>query len=112
MHSIFVEPDSSEPVYKGKPCLVEGLAFDDGTGIKKVEISMDNGKTWTETQLNPVLGKYSWRRWKYTWTPAAAGICHLCVRATDNNNKTQSDKQWNRSGYARGFIEHLDVNVN
>jgi len=112
LHSIFVEPDTSEQVFANKPCLVEGLAFDDGTGIKKVELSFNNGKTWTDAILNPELGKYSWRRWKYTWTPKETGIYRLCVRATDNNGKTQPTRQWNRSGYARGFIEHLDVNVN
>ena len=112
LHSIFVEPDTSERVSANKKCVVEGLAFDDGTGIKQVEVSFDNGKTWTNTTLNPELGKYSWRRWKYDWTPTSKGMYHLCVRATDNNGHTQTDKQWNRSGYARGFIEHLDVNVN
>ena len=112
LHSIFVEPDSSEPVSVNKQCLVEGLVFNDGTGIKKVELSFDNGTTWTETQLNPELGKYSWRRWKFNWTPKARGLYHLKARATDNNGHTQPDEQWNRSGYARGFIERLDVNVN
>ena len=112
LHSIFVEPDTTEPVTVNKECFVEGLAFDDGTGIKKVELSFDNGKTWQNTNLNTELGKYSWRRWKYEWTPKTKGTYHLCVRATDNNGHIQTDKQWNRSGYARGFIEHLDVNVN
>lgn len=112
MHSIFVEPEAKDPVSVNKQCLVEGLAFDDGTGIKKVELSLDDGKTWVETKLNPDLGKYSWRRWKYDWTPVTTGTYHLCVRASDVNGRTQTDKQWNRSGYARGFVEHLDVNVN
>jgi len=112
LHSIFVEPDTSEQVIANKECLVEGLAFNDGTGIKKVELSFDNGATWTDATLNPELGKYSWRRWKYEWTPKSKGIYHLQVRATDNNGHTQPDKQWNRGGYARGFIEKLDVNVN
>ncbi len=111
MHSIFVEPDTSETVAAHKPCLVEGLAFNDGTGIKKVELSFDDGKTWVDAPLNPELGKYSWRRWKYTWTPETKGQYHLKVRATDNAGHMQTDKQWNRSGYARGFIEMLDVNV-
>ena len=112
LHSIFVEPDASEPVSVNKQCLVEGLAFNDGTGIQKVELSFDDGKTWAETKLNPEIGKYSWRRWKYDWTPATKGIYHLRVRATDNKGQTQPGKQWNRSGYARSFIEHMDVTVN
>ena len=112
LHSIFVEPDTSETVSAHKPCVVEGLAFNDGTGIKKVELSFDDGKTWVEAQLNPEIGKYSWRRWKYTWTPEGSGTYHLKVRATDNKGQTQPDKQWNRSGYARGFMERLEVTVN
>ncbi len=111
LHSIFVEPDADDKVTANKPCLVEGLVFSDGTGIRKVELSFDDGKTWVDTKLNPELGKYSWRRWKYDWTPLVKGVYHLCVRATDQNGHTQPGKQWNRSGYARGFIEHLDVNV-
>ena len=111
LHSIFVEPDTSQTVTANKKCMVEGLAFNDGSGIKKVELSLDGGKTWQETQLNSDLGKYSWRRWKYDWTPQASGSYHLMVRATDDKGNTQTDKQWNRSGYARGFIEQLDVQV-
>lgn len=112
LHSIFVEPEPDQPVVANKPCLVEGLAFNDGTGIQKVELSFDDGKTWVDTKLNPEIGKYSWRRWKYDWTPQKKGIQHLCVKATDIQGHTQPEKQWNRSGYARGFIEHLDVQVN
>jgi sulfite dehydrogenase len=112
LHSIFVAPDTSEQVSVNKPCLVEGLAFNDGSGIQKVELSADGGKTWVETKLNPDLGKYSWRRWKYEWTPSTKGVNHLQIRATDQKGVAQTDKQWNRSGYARGFIEQLDVNVN
>lgn len=112
LHSIFVSPEPGEHVTVGKTCTVEGLAFDDGTGIKKVELSFDDGKTWVETKLNPDLGKYSWRRWKFEWAPANKGDNHIKVRATDNSGHTQVTKQWNRSGYARGFIEQLDVTVN
>ena len=112
LHSIFVAPDQEDKVVAKQHFTVEGLAFDDGTPLQKVELSLDNGKTWVATQLNADLGKYSWRRWKYDWVPPAAGTYHLVVKATDALGNTQPEKQWNRSGYARGFMEHLDVNVN
>ncbi len=112
LHSIFVEPDATQQVEAGKHFTVEGLAFNDGTPINKVELSFDDGSSWTNCQLNPELGKFAWRRWHYDWVPAKKGIYHLCVKATDANGKTQPAQQWNKSGYARGFIEHLDVNVN
>lgn len=112
MHSIFVSPGPDEQIPTGKTCTIEGLAFDDGTGIKKVELSFDDGKTWTDATLNPEIGKYSWRRWKYNWVPKNKGKTQIKVRATDNAGRTQPEKQWNRSGYARGFIEQLSINVN
>ena len=112
LHSIFVEPDTAELLGVDKQCLVEGLAFNDGSGIAKVELSFNDGKTWVETKLNQESGKYSWRRWQYYWTPNAKGIYQLCVRATDKKGQTQTEKQWNRSGYARGFMEHIKVRVN
>jgi hypothetical protein len=111
LHSIFVEPDTSEQVMANKHCTVEGLAYNDGTGIAKVELSFDDGKTWNEAKLNPELGKYSWRRWTYDWLPTVASTYHLRVKATDSKGQSQPDQQWNRSGYARGFVEHLDVMV-
>ncbi len=111
MHSIFVAPEPGDAVSVNKPCPVEGLVFTDGTPVQKVEISADNGKTWAPAKLNPGLGKYSWRRWKYDWVPQATGINHLKVRATDSAGHTQPEQQWNKSGYARGFIEHLEIDV-
>lgn len=111
LHSIFVTPDFRVVQKTGVSCHLEGLAFNDGSGISRVEISADGGKTWQQAALNEPLGKYSWRRWKYEWTPPAAGAYDLAVRATDMAGNTQPEQQWNRSGYARGFIEHIKVTV-
>lgn len=111
LHSIFVAPEDGEMLEAGKTHTIEGLAFDNGTGIAKVDISTDSGRTWTNATLNPVLGKYAWRRWKYNWTPESAGKYQLAVRATDSKGKTQPATQWNRSGYARGFVERITAIV-
>lgn len=112
LHSIFVSPPAgNEPLEKGHACELMGLAFNDGSGLAKVEVSPDGGKTWAVAAMDAELGKYSWRRWRYSWTPPAAGSYDLCVRATDTKGTTQPEKQWNRSGYARGFIEHITVQV-
>lgn len=111
LHSIFVVPDSGARLTVGRPFEMQGLAYNDGTEIKTVEISVDGGASWSAATLNPEISKYSWRRWKYTWTPDKPGTYDLCVRATDIGGHTQPEHQWNRSGYARGFIEHKTVIV-
>ncbi len=111
VRSIFVEPEPDTVIHHNKTALVEGLAFDYGAGIKTVELSLDNGLTWFPVKLDQDLGKYSWRRWRYDWKPEKKGLYHLKVKATNNDGFTQSNKQWNRSGYQRNVIETLDITV-
>ena len=69
--SLFVRPEPEEAVSAGADFEVQGIAMDGGAGIEKVELSTDNGKTWVDTKLDPSLGNYSWRRWRFNWRPAA-----------------------------------------
>jgi sulfite dehydrogenase len=111
VHSIFVTPQPGETLHAAKPCLLAGVANDGGSGVRRVEISNDGGQTWTDAELGADLGKYSWRRWQAKWTPPAKGSYRLVVRATSGSGDTQATAQWNRSGYQRDVIEHLDVTV-
>jgi hypothetical protein len=111
VRSIFVSPEPGSVLKEGVTQEIEGLAFDDGTGITKVELSTDGGKSWKAAQLLPALGKYSWRRWKYNVTPATADNVKLLVKATNAAGETQPPHQWNRSGYMRNEIESLSLKV-
>lgn len=106
VRSFFVLPDNKSSVPAGKPVVLDGIAFDGGSGIKNVEISEDQGKTWKPALLGDDLGVYSFRRWKANWTPAAPGEYQLQVRATNNAGETQpAQHNWNRSGYLRNGVE-------
>lgn len=111
VHSIFVSPASGEQLRVGQSCKLEGVATDGGSGIRRVEVSQDGGKTWSDATLGNDLGKYSWRRWTAEWKPQAKGNYRLMVRATNNSGESQVVSQWNRSGYQRDVIEHVDVVV-
>jgi DMSO/TMAO reductase YedYZ molybdopterin-dependent catalytic subunit len=74
--SLFVTPSKNEKISMASTTNgfdVQGLAMDSGKGMKKVEVSTDGGKTWADARLDKDLGKYSWRRWHYTWQPAKPG---------------------------------------
>ena len=71
----------------------------------------DDGKAWSDATLGTDLGKYSWRLWRAQWTPSAKGSYRLQVRATTDDGQQQVTSQWNRSGYQRDVIEHVDVVV-
>ena len=111
VRSIFVKPEGGEQLRVGKSYEIEGVAMDGGKGIARVEVSTDGGGTWKDAKLERELGKYSWRRWKLNWTPAAPGNARLMARATNNAGQTQTTGQWNRSGYQRNVVEHIDVVV-
>lgn len=110
-HAVFVTPDAGEQVPRGQRVEFSGVASDGGSGIRKVEMSNDGGNVWSDTELGPDLGKYSWRRWHTTWTPAAKGSYRLLARATTIDGQTQVTEQWNRGGYQRDVIEHVEVTV-
>ena len=109
--SLFAFPLDGARVKAGQKAEVNGVAFDGGKGIAKVEVSTDGGKSWADAKLDPEIGKFSFRRWRYGWTPAAAGHQTLMCRATNTAGQTQVTKQWNRSGYARNVIEKVEVTV-
>ena len=111
VHSIFVSPEPGEQLRAGQRYELAGVANDGTSGIRQVEVSKDGGQSWSDATLGPDLGKYSWRLWQAEWTPAAKGTYRLMVRATNNAGETQRTAQWNRSGYQRDVIEHLDVTV-
>ncbi len=90
---------------------LRGIAFDGGSGIKRVEVSTDGGTTWRDAALEQDYGKYSFRRWHAPFD-ARAGASVIAVRATANDGATQPTAQgWNPSGYLRNAIETYKVMV-
>lgn len=108
IRSIFISPEPKTLVDVNEKYEIEGLAFDAGDSIVKVELSVD-GKLWQAARLDPFIGKYAWRRWKYDWVPSTAGTHQLQVKATNAIGETQPVHQWNRSGYMRNEIETLEL---
>jgi len=94
----------------GQRTPLKGIAFDSGAGIKKVEISIDGGRQWSETNLGPDLGRYSFREWSSWLEPTRPGPLALQVRATTNAGESQpTQATWNPAGYARNVIETLNI---
>jgi DMSO/TMAO reductase YedYZ molybdopterin-dependent catalytic subunit len=112
VRSFVVRPAADERVKLGAPYSMEGIAFDGGSGIARVEVSADDGATFQDAQLDPDLGKYSFRRWRMSWTPSAPGPSAIVVRATSVAGELQrKTPQWNRAGYMRNVYERTPVVV-
>ena len=91
---------------------IRGIAFDRGTGIKKVEFSTDGGTTWTDASLGTDYGKYSFRPWETSFSAQAGKTYTLACRATAESGETQTTiPVWNPGGYLRNVIETYEVHV-
>jgi sulfite dehydrogenase len=112
VRSLVVRPEPGARLAVGAPVAMEGIAFDGGSGIARVEVSLDGGTRWQDASLDPDLGRYSFRRWRLAWTPTEPGPATIVVRATSVSGEQQrTTAQWNRAGYMRNVYERTQVVV-
>ena len=111
LRSLFVRPEPGEQIPARQPFEIQGLAFDSGRGIERVEVSTHHGDAWQAARLDPELGQYAWRRWRLRWNPPARGKYQLQVRAFNRAGERQTTRLWNRGGYLRNVIEQTEVEV-
>jgi DMSO/TMAO reductase YedYZ molybdopterin-dependent catalytic subunit len=71
------------------PIEVKGIAFGGDRGISRVELSSDDGQTWSDAEIYYSGGNLAWSLWRAQWTPAAPGAFPLLVRATDGEGDVQ-----------------------
>ena len=93
---------------------IKGVAFDDGSGIKRVEISLDKGKTWQEATLEEELSKYAFRVFKYRIKPMKKGTLIIMAKAINNKGQAQPfahEIAWNHGGYKFNGIDSVTVRV-
>ena len=71
------------------PIEVKGIAFGGDRGISRVEISDDDGETWTDASIHYAGTKLTWALWTYEWRPDGPDDYTLVVRATDGEGAVQ-----------------------
>ena len=77
------------PFQVGETVELRGMAFGGDRGISKVEISTDDGHTWSTAEITKPGTKLSWSLWSFQWTPDEEGDAKVLVRGTDGNGKLQ-----------------------
>ncbi|KAA0022522.1 molybdopterin-dependent oxidoreductase [Antrihabitans cavernicola] len=80
-------PVSSAQVSTGK-VPIAGVAWAQHTGIKAVEVQIDNGN-WVQARLSQEYSTDTWRQWAYDWD-ATPGPHLVRARSTDNTGKVQT----------------------
>ncbi|GAA1900927.1 sulfite oxidase [Streptomyces durmitorensis] len=92
------------------PVELEGRAWSGYGPVTRVEVSADDGRTWTDAEVSPRgPHRWGWQAWHTTWT-AAAGRHTLSVRATDADGHAQPLEQpWNRGGFGNNLVQRVPV---
>ncbi|MGW6153946.1 sulfite oxidase [Streptomyces sp. NPDC055144] len=107
-------------VVRPGPVLLEGRAWSGHGPVTRVDVTTDDGATWSVATLDPADGDpadedpsdghaAAWRHWHAPWT-AAPGTHVLGARATDATGRTQPLTQpWNRGGFANNLVQRIPV---
>lgn len=83
---------------------ISGVAWDRGTGINRVEISLDDGATWWSALLDGELGLHAFRRFSMRIGSVPAGPLRLMSRAASNSGERQAVKTIANPG---GFLNNV-----
>lgn len=80
-----------------------------GVPVAKVEVGIDG--EWQEATLDPPVGRYAWRGWRFTWD-AQPGEHELMCRATDEAGSVQPlEAPWDSGGFGNNVVHRVAVTV-
>jgi DMSO/TMAO reductase YedYZ molybdopterin-dependent catalytic subunit len=101
-------PDRRRYLESG-PVTLRGRAWSGEAPVDRVEVGIDG--RWTETTLDPAVGRWAWRGWAHEWD-ATPGEHVLACRATDRLGNTQPLEQpWNIQGLGNNLVQEVGVSV-
>jgi DMSO/TMAO reductase YedYZ molybdopterin-dependent catalytic subunit len=90
---------------------VSGLAWDGGYGVRRVQVSTDGGKNWSDAKLGEDLGKYAFRLFSFELT-AKRGKNTVMVNATNAIGQTQvAQLIFNGAGYHNNVMQSITLNA-
>ena len=75
------------------PAVSCGMASAGNRGVKRVEVSVDNGATWADATLEPALNNpFTWVRWAFPFT-AQSGQVKMKIRVTDGQGEVMKQEE-------------------
>ena len=108
--SFLTNVSNRQTITVGRSAQARGIAFGGDSGVSKVELSSDGGKSWRPTTLGKDHGKYSFRQWQADFVLTENGPHSLMVRCTNSNGEAQpTEPNWNNNGFMRNVVETTRV---
>ena len=108
VNSLITSHRDGDKIKRGK-VTIGGLAWDGGYGIRQVDVSTDEGKTWSSATLGQDLGKYAFRPWSFALN-AKHGKNTVMVNATNVIGQAQTSTLiFNPAGYHNNVMQNITL---
>jgi sulfite oxidase len=110
--SLILSPADGKRLRSGVETTVSGVAWSGGGAqVRRVEVSVDGGRTWRDAELGESPGRYAWRAFTHRFVPAA-GTARILARGSDDRGGIQPNvSPWNPGGYLWNGIQSVRVEV-
>ena len=93
---------------------ISGYAFaGDDRRITRVDVSLDDGRTWRQAHLCRQVSAWAWRRWAFR-VDVSRGPLTITARAWDSTGAVQPETAaalWNPKGYANNSWARVRIDV-
>ncbi len=112
VNSLIAAPAEGHRLRAGQAVEVQGVAWDGGYGIRRVEVSSDGGETWRAARLGKDYGRFAFRPWSFRFVPAKPGRYKIMAKASNAIGQTQAETLiFNPAGYHNNLMRPLTVTV-
>jgi len=100
VNSLIAAPAEGQRFQRGQVIDVQGVAWDGGYGIARVDVSADGGATWRPATLGPDGGRFAFRTWSHRFAGDSRGNRRIMAKATNRIGQSQVDTLiFNPAGY-------------
>ena len=111
LKSIITQPLQGQSLAAG-PVTILGAAYAGEDEIDKVEVSVDDGRTWRPATFLGPRESFAWRQWQFVWEAKDKGDLKIMARATDAKGRMQPvNASWNVLGYGNNGVEEHAIVV-
>lgn len=91
---------------------IAGVAWAGESGLARVDVSTDGGRSWQAAHLKGLSQPYSWRQWEALWTVTAPGDYALVARAHATTGESQPfEYNPDNLGYLINIVRPLRVRI-
>jgi DMSO/TMAO reductase YedYZ molybdopterin-dependent catalytic subunit len=112
VNSLITNAAEGQRFAAGEPVVIKGLAWDGGFGIGRVDVSLDEGRSWERAELGASLGRFSFRPWQFAFNPRARGQLTVMARASNVQGSAQTfELIFNGPGYHNNVVQKVGIEI-